>query len=104
MNIVNIRQLGRQAVEIEWDDGHNSLHFAGTLRENCPCSLCQEQIKVGNLKLRVVGNDTKNVTIMDVQKVGRYAVSFVFSDQHNTGIYTYEYLRQICECSHCRES
>jgi DUF971 family protein len=33
--------------------------------------------------------------------VGRYAISFVWSDGHSTGIYPYEYLLEMCECDIC---
>jgi DUF971 family protein len=32
-----------------------------------------------------------------IHYVGRYALQFVWSDGHSTGIYTYEYLRDIGE-------
>jgi DUF971 family protein len=37
------------------------------------------------------------VEIASFDWVGNYAVNFVFSDGHNTGIYTYKYLRAIDE-------
>ena len=33
--------------------------------------------------------------------VGRYAISFAWSDGHDTGIYPYDYLLQMCECEAC---
>ena len=37
-------------------------------------------------------------TLNSVKPVGRYALQFEFSDQHNTGIFTWQYLREICPC------
>lgn len=37
----------------------------------------------------------RNVGIKAVQPVGRYAVRLVFDDGHDTGIYTWDYLRQL---------
>jgi len=34
--------------------------------------------------------------------VGAYAIQFLFSDAHHTGIYTYDFLRAICACDECR--
>jgi DUF971 family protein len=36
-----------------------------------------------------------------VAPVGNYALQFVWSDGHETGIYTFEYLRKLCPCSQC---
>ena len=37
----------------------------------------------------------KPVTIESIQPVGNYALSFAFSDGHGTGIYRYDFLREI---------
>jgi DUF971 family protein len=33
--------------------------------------------------------------------VGHYAIQFNWNDGHSSGIYTYEYLREICPCHDC---
>jgi len=38
----------------------------------------------------------------DLFKVGNYAIGFKWGDGHDTGIYTFEYLRKICPCHGCR--
>jgi DUF971 family protein len=35
--------------------------------------------------------------IADVSIVGRYALNFRWSDGHETGIYSFRYLREFCE-------
>jgi DUF971 family protein len=37
----------------------------------------------------------RNVTIRDIEPVGHYAVRLVFSDGHNTGLYSWRYLHEI---------
>jgi DUF971 family protein len=37
----------------------------------------------------------KDVTIAAVEPVGRYAVRLVFSDGHDTGLYTWDYLHEL---------
>ena len=37
------------------------------------------------------------LTIEDVEIVGRYALNFRWSDGHDTGIYSFRYLREVCE-------
>ncbi|HIK57566.1 MAG TPA: DUF971 domain-containing protein, partial [Nitrospinaceae bacterium] len=34
--------------------------------------------------------------------VGLYAIQFYWNDGHDTGLYTHELLRQICECRACK--
>lgn len=38
----------------------------------------------------------KEIEIEQVDPVGNYAVRFVFSDGHSTGIYSWDYLYRIC--------
>jgi DUF971 family protein len=43
----------------------------------------------------------EGVVAQRYRMVGRYAISFSWSDGHETGIYPYDYLRQMCECDEC---
>jgi len=38
-----------------------------------------------------------NIEIRDISLVGRYALNFRWSDGHETGIYSFRYLRELCE-------
>ena len=42
------------------------------------------------------------VEIQTIDPIGSYAVRPVFSDGHDTGIYTLENLRSLCQCDQCR--
>jgi DUF971 family protein len=33
--------------------------------------------------------------------VGRYAIQFNWQDGHSGGIYSWEYLRRVCQCREC---
>ena len=35
------------------------------------------------------------------QPVGRYAIQFNWLDGHSGGIYSWEYLRRVCQCTEC---
>jgi DUF971 family protein len=35
--------------------------------------------------------------------VGRYALSFHWNDGHQSGIYSWEYLRRVCQCEECKQ-
>jgi len=39
---------------------------------------------------------------MDIERVGNYALSFAWGDSHTTGIYTFKYLRALCQCDECK--
>ena len=83
---------------INWEDGHVSRYpFAG-LRAACPCVEC----KGGHANMGGPGDPAhmanapeSDVTIEKADAVGAYALQFMWSDGHYTGIYTWEYLRQL---------
>lgn len=39
----------------------------------------------------------ESVSITAIEPVGRYAVRLRFSDGHDSGLYTWQYLRELCE-------
>jgi DUF971 family protein len=50
-------------------------------------------------KLQATDRLTPSQTrLEDVRPVGRYALQPVWGDGHNSGLYTYDYLRANCEC------
>jgi DUF971 family protein len=95
--------LGGSRVTIEWSDGHTSVHSNASLREACPCAMCQGEppaIGAGHVIPLIVAAP-EGVSAQRFSMVGRYAISFVWSDGHSTGIYPYDYLRGMCECEAC---
>jgi len=84
---------------VHWSDGHQGRHRPYNLRLNCPCAGCVDEDS-GERTLDT-GKVPLDVTISGVRPVGRYALSFDFSDGHQTGIYRFDLLRELCECVEC---
>lgn len=80
-------------LEIRWDDGHKSRHRLDVLRAACPCARCQGHSPEERLNLRP--DQFPGIKLTDLAPVGRYAYNFVFSDGHNTGIYTLRFLHEL---------
>ena len=94
-----------RTMTIQWGDGHRSIYPFDLLRRECPCAVCRETGHMDTNDLfKVVTSTVKpgEVTVTGAEQVGRYAVRFEWSDAHNTGIYSYEYLRAICPCEMCQ--
>ena len=79
-------------VTLEWQDGHTTVYTAAELRRLCPCALCVHELT--GQALLDPGIVPDDLTQADVRTVGSYAIAVRFSDGHNTGIYTYPYLRE----------
>lgn len=94
-----IRRLGVQSIRIAWGDGHLSEYDNRMLREHCPCAVCRERPA---RSLPLASGQGGEIYPVQMSVVGRYAVSIQWSDGHDTGIYSYQTLRELCPCAACR--
>jgi DUF971 family protein len=98
-----------KGLEIDWQDGHKSAWDFQWLRDACPCATCVEERtlagrKPGEAKAKpaaVLPLYTPPARPRSAQAVGRYAIQFQWEDGHSGGIYSWEYLRRMCQCSEC---
>jgi DUF971 family protein len=88
-------------LRIRWGDGVASEFAPRDLRLLCPCAGCVDEI-TGLRTLRPDAVDP-GVYPTAIHYVGRYALQFVWSDRHSTGIYTFEYLRQLADTAERRK-
>jgi DUF971 family protein len=89
---------GAKVMEIQWADGHKAILPHEILRGYCPCAHCQGH--GGSIKYVPGGN----IDIREIQQVGNYALQFTWGDRHDSGIYTFRYLRSLCQCDECKPS
>jgi DUF971 family protein len=80
-------------LRIDWGDGATSDLEPRMLRQLCPCAGCVDEM-TGLRTLRPESVD-ESVYPTAIHYVGRYALQFVWSDGHSTGIYTFDYLRDL---------
>ncbi len=94
---VRIALKKSEALDIEWSDGEKSHFELRFLRRMCPCAGCQgERDLLGRTLLPVVRTTYDGpITATGAELVGNYALRIIWSDQHSTGIYSYNYLRQL---------
>ena len=83
---------GGKRIIIAWQDGRMTEYTAFELRADCPCAGCVDETSGKRILLRE--NVDPEVAAVAATQVGRYAVQFQWSDNHTTGIYTYERLRE----------
>jgi DUF971 family protein len=90
-----IMQEGNAGLRITWGDERVCHFAAATLRRACPCAQCvNEWTGQRTLKPEAISEET---TIEDINIVGRYALNIRWSDGHETGIYSFRYLRELCD-------
>ena len=80
-------------LRIRWKDGAVTEHAARELRLRCPCAGCVDETT--GRQLLDPASVPQDILLLVVEPVGRYALSFVWSDGHRTGIFSWPYLRQL---------
>ena len=97
MNAKQIKIADKSKLFIKWDDGSETLIDLKYLRDECPCANCKGETVLLKTykpqKLQVVNPDMYK--IKDIQPVGGYAIQITWKDRHNTGIYSWEYLKKL---------
>jgi DUF971 family protein len=91
--------LADEGINILWDDGHASFYPHRYLRGHCCCAGCVEEM-TGRRRVSEE-NVREDVQALDWMQIGRYAVQFLWSDTHDSGIYPFDLLRKLCHCPDC---
>ncbi len=100
-----------QGLEVEWADGRKGYYTLQFLRSMCPCAQCRgvrdgeraaggAEPKKKPLLTILPGNYAKPLSVVGAEKVGNYALRIDWSDDHGSGIYSFQYLREICPSGH----
>ncbi|EAQ81837.1 gamma-butyrobetaine hydroxylase-like domain-containing protein [Blastopirellula marina] len=85
---------------IEWSDGVQLVYPVRDLRDASPDALTREKARVAaekpSTELTILApEELAPLRITGMQPIGRYAYQIAFSDGHDSGIYTYEYLYSL---------
>jgi len=108
---VRIEKTTGTGVEIDWDDGHKSVYPFQRLRDACPCAMCNEEREKSG---RAPGQSADPsqagplplfkpaVRPTSAEGVGKYAIKFHWNDGHELGIYSWQFLRDVCPCEECK--
>jgi DUF971 family protein len=96
MRATDIQAIGHE-LAIRWEDGGESFITLEALRRACPCAECKGEMDVmGN----VYRAPEKPLTPASFQLVrfgfvGGYAIQPQWGDGHSTGLYSFQYLREL---------
>ncbi|MDP2247131.1 MAG: DUF971 domain-containing protein [Nitrosomonadales bacterium] len=80
-------------LEISFDDGKNAKLSCEFLRVYSPSA----EVRGHGAGQEVLQIGKEDINITGIEPVGNYAVKLTFSDGHNTGLYSWDYLYEIAE-------
>jgi len=101
-----------KGITIDWSDGHTSRFTCAQLRDACPCASCTGSHGTEPQKTNYSASTPQSsadpfpmfkpaLKMDSIEEVGAYAVRIHWNDGHDTGIYSFAYLRTICPCPEC---
>lgn len=86
-------------ITITFADGKTFTYTLTSLRSMCPCARCKEERAGPQRKKSLLtvlpGNYANPMTIRHAELVGNYALKITWSDDHDTGFYSFTYLRTL---------
>ncbi len=87
---IRLHQVLRE-LEIHFDDGQQFRYSCEYLRVYSPSA----EVRGHGPGQEVLQTGKQQVTIAAIEPVGHYAVKLVFSDGHETGIYSWDYFYEL---------
>lgn len=90
-----------EALTLEWADGSVHRVTWRELRDRCPCATCASApenpgpVSGGGLLQVLSLAETLPLRVVGMRPMGNYAYAIQFSDGHNTGIYSLDFLRTL---------
>jgi DUF971 family protein len=105
MQIKSIKQTSKEILTFTWSDEHVSSFNTNYLREYCPCAGCKGetvlfQTYIPEKKEPLPGHSD----VKSILPVGNYAIKITWGDGHDSGLYTFDYLRKLCMCTDCKKN
>src|SRR5471030_2363201 len=96
MRPLDIQQIGNE-LAVKWNDGGESFISLEKLRRACPCAGCKGETDImGNLYKNPEKPLTANAfALVKFPGVGGYGIQPVWADGHATGIFSFDYLKQV---------
>jgi DUF971 family protein len=83
---------------VEWSDGTRDFFPIAILRRHSPSAdakALREQLASNPLTVLPASTQEGPLVALGAELVGRYAIRIRFSDGHDTGIYSWRYLREL---------
>jgi DUF971 family protein len=100
MRPTNLQPIGTE-LAIKWEDGTESFVSLEKLRRYCPCAGCKGEVDImGQIhKGPERSLRAESFQLRSIQPVGTYAIQPVWGDGHSTGLFSFEYLKQVIDAA-----
>ena len=103
LKLKQFKQASVETVSLTWNDGHVSAISVHLLRDSCPCASCNGESVLFHTYAppEPDRNTPGRYELKGAEIIGGYGLKITWGDGHDTGIYTWDQLRSLCECDDC---
>ena len=94
-----IKILKKDKLRITWEDSTEIILSLKYMRDQCPCAGCKGEtilLKTYRPPAPIVVTP-EMYQVKNIEVVGDYAIQITWKDGHNTGIYSWDYIKQLEE-------
>jgi DUF971 family protein len=93
---VKLSREGDDFLVIDWSDGRRDRLRWTDLRKSCPCATCNEERDAPPDPFRILKPaELVPLKPLSIEPIGFYAYRIVWSDGHDSGLFTLEHLRAL---------
>ena len=83
----------KKTLSVSFNDGFTAQLSAELLRVESPSA----EVQGHSPDQAVLQTGKENIGIVNIEAVGNYAIKIIFSDEHDTGIFSWAYLYHLAE-------
>jgi DUF971 family protein len=97
MSPKQVKIINKDKLKITWEDSTETILSLKYMREECPCAGCKGE----TILLKTYRPPAPTVVtpemyqVKNIEVVGDYAIQVTWKDGHNTGIYSWDYIKQL---------
>jgi DUF971 family protein len=92
------RNESSDSIHLKFSDDYETDVTLKELRDNCPCASCKgEEVLMHKYVPQKQKISDLGYKLDRAEPVGTYAIKLIWRDRHDTGIYSWEYLRKLAE-------
>ena len=91
------RNADSGSIHLKFSDGPEFDITPKVLRDNCPCASCKgEEVLLRKYEpVNKISVSEAGYQLEKAEPVGSYALKLIWKDGHDTGIYSWDYLRKL---------
>jgi len=97
LQLLKLKKTGQIELTFFWNDGSETKTSFQHLRDECPCAECKgETVLFESTEPNKKSPETPGIyDLKNIEIIGNYSIQPTWGDGHNSGLYSWEYLRKI---------